>query len=95
MNLKKIKLYTIILLIYWCFSFIALLDVINSTGTLFPYWLDKLLFPGYFLGFIFGFIGGEFLAIITLIILLSNMKYILSLLINQINLFNSFFLLFA
>ncbi|MEI7597668.1 MAG: hypothetical protein WCK02_18115 [Bacteroidota bacterium] len=57
--------------IYWIFSCFALIDIIKGEGDLFPNWVNNSLFPGYFLGFILGYAGGDFWAFIGQIISLS------------------------
>lgn len=59
------------LLIYWTLSSVALLDIINSDGLMFPSWLFNILYPGYFLGLILAYVGSSFFALLGQIITLA------------------------
>lgn len=72
-NVLKKKNFIIPLLlasVYWIPASVSLVGIINGTVNIFPQWLDATLFPGYFLGFILGFFGGNFLAFVGQLITL-------------------------
>jgi hypothetical protein len=86
--MKKIHnvLAVIILLLYWIPASMLLYDIIKDDGVLFPYWIEKLLLPGYFLGFVLGFGGGNLAAFIGQIITLIILFFIFRGLIKSFNL---------
>ena len=80
MNIRDFKSSIIVALTYWVPSSIALLDIINDDGMLFPTWMDEILFPGYFLGFALGFGGGNIWAFVGQMISLAVIVTVLQLL---------------
>lgn len=70
MKKRDIKIPLIITLIYWIPASLALLDIMEGSGMIFPFWLSFILFPGYFLGFAFGYGGGTSWALIGQLITL-------------------------
>ena len=73
-NKKLIAL--IITCIYWIPSFIALINIINGSGDIFPLWLDSILMPGYIIGFGLGFASGSGWAIIGQLISFSILFFL-------------------
>lgn len=84
LNLKKntFKILSLTLGTYWLLSCLLLIDVINGQGDVFPFWLDIVLLPGYFLGFALGFFGGNFWALIGQLITLAFLLLIIRILHN-------------
>ena len=68
---KKTKITSLFVILYWLLSCIVLSDVINGKGILFPNWIDKILFSGYFVGFVLSLVGGVIFALIGQLLTLS------------------------
>ena len=64
MKVRDFKISLIIALVYWIPSSIALLDIIQGYGIIFPKWIDIILMPGYILGFALCYGGGNLWAIV-------------------------------
>jgi hypothetical protein len=73
---RNFTISLIIALTYWIPSSIALVDTIKGSGTIFPFWIDLILMPGYILGFALGYGGGNFWAIIGQLISLIFLFFI-------------------
>ena len=67
---KRVILAIVVTLSYWTPASIVLYNIIEGDGMLFPIWIDTLLLPSYFLGFVLGFSSGNIAAIIGQIITL-------------------------
>jgi hypothetical protein len=50
----------IIALIYWLPATLILFDIMTGDGMLFPGWVDDIFMPGFIIGFLLAFGGGEF-----------------------------------
>jgi len=64
MKNKKFKILLIVVLVYWILSTIDLLNLVDmlegtATAAIFPGWLRAILTPGYFVGFLVAFAGGN------------------------------------
>ena len=73
-QIHKKRIFYYIVIMYWLFASIKLINIMTSDGTMFPDWIDNIIKAGYFIGFLLGYTEGGFWAfigqIITLLILL-------------------------